>query len=144
MALGLKQDVLESMCHTEHSNQMQMTKMLTEWLRRNYDTQRFGMPTWKKLVEAIKARTGGSNTALAQRIAEKHFGKKEMAHQVCMHLFPHGDAIVMGNMLFRQIGSHSHCGFFATYMRFTYTVMIASYPEPQPRVTPLSAQSKEE
>ena len=79
MALGLKQDILESIRHTEHSDQMQMTKMLTEWLRRNYDTQRFGMPTWKKLVEAIKARTGGGNTALTQRIAEKHLGKKEMA-----------------------------------------------------------------
>ena len=76
-ALGLKQDVL--LHHIEHNNQMQMTKMLTEWLRRNYNTQRFGMPTWKKLVEAVKARTGGGNTALAQRVAEKHLGKEEMA-----------------------------------------------------------------
>ena len=76
-ALGLRQDVLESIRNTEHSDQMQMTKMLTEWLRRNYDTKRFDMPTWKKLMEAIKARTGGGNTALAQRITEKHLGKEK-------------------------------------------------------------------
>ena len=40
--------------------------------------ERFGKPTWRRLVEAVKDDMGGSNPALAQAIA-KH-------HQVCNHI----------------------------------------------------------
>ena len=42
------------------------------WLRGNYDTEMHGPPTWKMLVEAVRAPTGGNNTALAKRIARDH------------------------------------------------------------------------
>ena len=49
-----------------------MRMILTNWLQRNYNVERFGPPTWKALVEAVKAPNGGNNTALAEEIARKH------------------------------------------------------------------------
>ena len=49
-----------------------MTMILTNWLQHNYNVERFGPPTWKALVEAVKAPNGGNNTALAEEIARKH------------------------------------------------------------------------
>jgi len=36
--------------------------------------ERFGMPTWRRLVEAVEDHVGGNNRALAQRIAREHPG----------------------------------------------------------------------
>ena len=49
-----------------------MGKIVCSWLRGNYDTEMFGPPTWKMLVEAVRAPTGGNNTALAKKIAKAH------------------------------------------------------------------------
>ena len=42
------------------------------WLEEKYNTQVFGRPSWKKLVEVVGARAGGSHAALAQEIAREH------------------------------------------------------------------------
>ena len=47
-----------------------MEKVVLNWLRGNYDTEMHGPPTWKMLVEAVRAPTGGNNTALAEKIAK--------------------------------------------------------------------------
>jgi len=36
--------------------------------------ERFGKPTWRRLVEAVEDHVGGNNRALAQRIARDHPG----------------------------------------------------------------------
>ena len=36
--------------------------------------ERFGKPTWRRLVEAVKDPVGGNNHALAQKIAAEHPG----------------------------------------------------------------------
>ena len=51
-----------------------LRQTLTTWLRRNYDVDRFGEPTWVKLVEAVKQPAGGGNPHLATEIARKHTG----------------------------------------------------------------------
>ena len=48
-----------------------MAKVITDWLKRNYNVKRFGPPTWKALVEAVQATTGGYK-ALAEKIAKLH------------------------------------------------------------------------
>ena len=40
-----------------------------------FQVKRFGKPTWKRLVEAVKDDVGGSNVALAQKIAKDHPGR---------------------------------------------------------------------
>ena len=49
-----------------------LKEVLRQWLGEKYDTERHDLPTWKKLVEAVAKPAGGSNPALAKRIAENH------------------------------------------------------------------------
>ena len=49
-----------------------ITKIIVNWLRKNYNFTRFGEPTWKALVEAVASRFGGNNNALAMEIAKDH------------------------------------------------------------------------
>ena len=34
--------------------------------------ERFGRPTWRRVVEAVEDKVGGKNPALAENIAGKH------------------------------------------------------------------------
>ena len=49
--------------------------VLTEWLKREYDTTRFGLPSWQLLVAAVAHPAGGKDHALAGQIAGRHNGK---------------------------------------------------------------------
>ena len=46
--------------------------MVTEWLKKNYDVERFGEPTWQWLVDAVGDPAGGAHMALAKNIARRH------------------------------------------------------------------------
>ena len=50
-------------------------KVVLKWLRQRYDVTRFGLPTWKRLVEAVKDPVGANNPALAIEIAANHPSK---------------------------------------------------------------------
>ena len=72
-ALRLKSDVLESIQVGSGSDPPAcLASMVTEWLKRNYNVNRFGEPTWQKLVEAVGHPAGGANMAAARDIARKH------------------------------------------------------------------------
>jgi hypothetical protein len=49
-----------------------LTGVLLAWLSQRYDTERYGLPTWRRLVEAVDNPTGGNNHELAKTIASKH------------------------------------------------------------------------
>ena len=44
-------------------------EVLLLWLRQDYNVQRYGPPTWRRLVEAVDR---GNNFALAIHIASRH------------------------------------------------------------------------
>ena len=73
IALRLKPDVLENI-ETRYNGDPRkcLSSMLVEWLKRNYNVEKFGDPTWQWLVEAVGDPAGGANTALAMEIATKH------------------------------------------------------------------------
>ena len=48
------------------------TEVLTIWLRQRYNVEKYGPPTWRRLVEAVDSPIGGSNHALAKKIAQHH------------------------------------------------------------------------
>ena len=48
------------------------TDVLGIWLRHRYNIEKYGPPTWRRLVEAVDSPTGGNNHALAKTIAEHH------------------------------------------------------------------------
>ena len=52
-----------------------LSEVVTEWLKQSYNTERFGLPSWQMLVQAVAHPNGGNNHALAQKIAAIHTGK---------------------------------------------------------------------
>ena len=49
-----------------------LSEMLTCWLKRNYNVERFGEPTWQAVVKVVAHPAAGDNCALALTIAGKH------------------------------------------------------------------------
>ena len=49
-------------------------QVVDTWLAQGYDTNRYGMPSWRKLVNAVASPAGGNNHLLARKIAEDHPG----------------------------------------------------------------------
>ena len=49
-----------------------LLEMLTCWLNRNYNVERFGEPTWRAVVKIVAHPAAGDNCALALSIAGKH------------------------------------------------------------------------
>ena len=54
--------------------------MLACWLKRGYDVERFGEPTWQAVVKVVAHPAGGDNCALALSIAGKYSGNLTMFH----------------------------------------------------------------
>ena len=46
--------------------------VLEKWLKQCYNTQKHGLPTWRKLVGAVANDNGGNDPALAEAIAKNH------------------------------------------------------------------------
>ena len=70
--LHLKSDVLSQIQRERLTAAESMERVIVQWLNKNYNTKRFGDPTWKMLVEAVANPTGGNNRAEAKRIADAH------------------------------------------------------------------------
>ena len=51
-----------------------LTEVLTLWLNKAYNTERFGEPSWELLARAVAHPAGGNNPALAEEIARKDGG----------------------------------------------------------------------
>ena len=49
--------------------------VVEDWLKKMYNTEKYGNPSWQALVRAVASPTGGADQALAQVIAERHLGK---------------------------------------------------------------------
>ena len=61
------------------------TEVLKIFLKHRYNTQKYGPPTWRKLVEAVDSPAGGNNHALAKKIAKDHLGGGSDHAQVTKH-----------------------------------------------------------
>ena len=51
-----------------------LTKVVHLWLKKTYNTVRFGEPSWRLLARAVGHPAGGNDCALAEKIAEKYGG----------------------------------------------------------------------
>ena len=49
-----------------------MESVVQTWLNQEYTTQRHQLPSYRRLVRAVASKVGGSNPALAKRIAAYH------------------------------------------------------------------------
>ena len=72
-ALGLLPAELNEIKSTCCQNLKQaLNAVILAWLHQNYDTKKYGPPTWRRLVEAVDNPAGGDNHALAKTIASSH------------------------------------------------------------------------
>ena len=73
IALRLNSDTLDSI-QAEKSGDLTacLESMVTDWLGRNYNVGKFGLPTWQMLAKAVGHPAGGAYTALAEKIAKTH------------------------------------------------------------------------
>ena len=60
-----------------------LNSIVVEWLKRNYNVERFGEPTWQWLVEIVSDPTGGANMALARDIARRHKAEGMSNRYIC-------------------------------------------------------------
>ena len=74
LALRLDPDKLDEIEKDNRHSSNCLTKVLTLWLKKNYNTERFGEPSWELLAAAVGNRAGGNDSALAEEIAERHGG----------------------------------------------------------------------
>ena len=56
----------------ESGHEQALNDVLLLWLKKEYNVERFGPPTWRMLVEAVNKRSGGNNYELAKKIALNH------------------------------------------------------------------------
>ena len=42
--------------------------VIERWLNQDYNWEKFGVPSWSKLVDAVESRSGGKDPALAKKI----------------------------------------------------------------------------
>ena len=49
-----------------------MESVIQTWLDQDYNTQRHQLPSYRRLVKAVTNKVGGSNPALAKKIAANH------------------------------------------------------------------------
>lgn len=72
-----------------------MGAVVEHWLKRNYNTDKFGEPTWRKLVEVVGDPIGGNDANHARELAKQHPLKSNHSSAiVCVRyhtiLIPHG------------------------------------------------------
>lgn len=49
-----------------------LDEVIDNWLKQNYNCDKFGLPSWRRLVSAVADDSGGKNRALAKTIAKKY------------------------------------------------------------------------
>ena len=70
--LGLPYDFLKMLLLSDESAASCIDEVVKSWLKRDYNTDTFGKPSWKKLVEVVGARVGGDNVSAASVISSEH------------------------------------------------------------------------
>ena len=74
-ALGLRPAVADTISVTYCGNpERYLREVIIRWLRKAYNVDRHGPPTWRALVKAVSDKAGGNNPALAEGIAKEHQG----------------------------------------------------------------------
>ena len=71
-SLGLSENTMQNIRQTMTNHEDAMRKVITEWLKLNYDHVAYGLPSYKALVDAVEDPFGGKDAALARKIAEAH------------------------------------------------------------------------
>ena len=75
LALRLDPNLLNRIEARKNDAEDNLSDVVEEWLKMSYNTEKFGDPSWKLLVDAVAHPFGGKDRALALQIAAKYNGK---------------------------------------------------------------------
>ena len=75
LALRLDPNLLDQIEAKKNEVEENLSDTLKEWLKKSYNTESYGDPSWKLLVDAVAHPFGGKDRALALQIAAKYNGK---------------------------------------------------------------------
>ena len=71
--LRLGEDELDAIEELSHQNPRKaLSKVISAWLDKTYNVERFGPPTWRWLVTVVDSKAGGNDHDLAKEIASNH------------------------------------------------------------------------
>jgi len=71
--LKLKPNIVEEIRKEKLDDAEALMKVINSWLiKKLYNTEKFGAPTWRAVVEAVEHSGGGNHRALAIEIAKRH------------------------------------------------------------------------
>ena len=69
--LGLSESLIGTIEHDNRNNALNCwNDALRHWINQNYNTEKFGLPSWRTLLEAIAQ----VNNGLFKRLASQHQG----------------------------------------------------------------------
>lgn len=69
-ALGIPSTELDNIESSQHGLPEEcLAKMVIAWLSKRYNTNSFGQPTWKKLIEVVAEPAAGNDAAQAKAMA---------------------------------------------------------------------------
>ena len=71
LALRLDSDTLDEIEANNKKVGDSLTEVLKLWLKKSYNTKKFGEPTWHRLAEAVGHPSGGNDPALAEKLRTK-------------------------------------------------------------------------
>ena len=74
MALRIDPDKLDVIEGENTDLDTRLSKTLTLWLNKTYDTKKYGNPSWNFLADAVAHPAGGNNPSLAIQIRAKGNG----------------------------------------------------------------------
>ena len=72
LALRLRDPDLGAIAVGDKSVYGCLTDMLRLWLNKSYDVIKYGEPSWQMLENAVRARAGGNNPAIADQIHRRY------------------------------------------------------------------------
>ena len=72
LALRLRDPDLGAIAVGDKSVYGCLTDMLRLWLTQSYDVIKYGEPSWQMLENAVRAKTGGNNPAVADQIHQNY------------------------------------------------------------------------
>ena len=68
LVLGISDSKLETIEANKSDVRDRLTDMLRLWLKRAYNVEKYGEPSWQSLREAVRSPAGGDSPALADDI----------------------------------------------------------------------------
>ena len=72
LALRINPSSLDTIKATESDPKKRLNTLMSKWLSKEYNFNKYGNPSWKLLCAAVHSPVGGNNPALAEKIANNH------------------------------------------------------------------------